>query len=446
MIHALSREIPVNIRFFNGRVIAFYGDSNIIDGGEVIVTGDTIAYCGDGKDSRYNEVCQGLSFDREMDLKGNVIMPGFKNCHTHSGMAFLRSMADDMKLEDWLNKQIFPREARLTADDIYYSTKLSVMEYLTGGVTGICDMYLMPEAIARATEETGMRCVQCGCVNNFSQSAGLLKEWYENYNKENSLTSFRLGIHAEYTCSEELLKEISTLVHEKKAPLYLHMSETEFEVQGCRERHQGLSPVEYLDSLGLFDYGALFFHGVHVTDKDLEIMKKRSIAVVTNPASNAKLASGIAPISRYLKEGVKLGIGTDGPASNNCLDMFREMFLTTALGKLKENDAAAVDAMEVLRIACSEGAEVIGLPECDSLAEGKKADLIVLDLFAPNMQPLNNIMKNIVYSGSKANVKLTMIDGVIRYEDGAFNIGEDPERIYSEVSRTVERINKEIEV
>ena len=414
-----------------------------MDNSAVAVKGNSIVFSGKEDSPEYSNIRSEISFGREIDLKGNLIMPGFKNCHTHSGMTFLRSAADDMKLDEWLNKQVFPREALLSEDDIYYATKLAVMEYLTSGITEICDMYLTPDSIARATEETGIRCVQCSGMNDFSQDLDRLRDWYDRLNRGSSLTSFRLGIHAEYTCSEKLLVKVAELSHELKAPVYMHMSETEKEVEGCRERHGGMTPVEYLDSLGLFDYGAVFFHGVHVTDNDIEIIKKRNIAVVTNPASNAKLASGIAPISRYLKEGVTLGIGTDGPASNNCLDMFREMFLVTALAKLKENDASAVDSKEVLKMACSDGARALGTPECDSLSPGKKADLIVIDLDQPNMQPINNTVKNIVYSGSKQNVCLTMIDGVIRYENGRFNIGGDEEKIYNEVQKTVERINRE---
>ena len=433
----------MNTLFYNGNLLSFDDDVTLMDNSAVAVKGNSIVFSGKEDSPEYSNIRSEISFDREIDLKGNLIMPGFKNCHTHSGMTFLRSAADDMKLDEWLNKQVFPREALLSEDDIYYATKLAVMEYLTSGITEICDMYLTPDSIARATEETGIRCVQCSGMNDFSQDLDRLRDWYDRLNRGSSLTSFRLGIHAEYTCSEKLLVKVAELSHELKAPVYMHMSETEKEVEGCRERHGGMTPVEYLDSLGLFDYGAVFFHGVHVTDNDIEIIKKRNIAVVTNPASNAKLASGIAPISRYLKEGVTLGIGTDGPASNNCLDMFREMFLVTALAKLKENDASAVDAKEVLKMACSDGARALGTPECDSLSPGKKADLIVIDLDQPNMQPINNTVKNIVYSGSKQNVCLTMIDGVIRYENGRFNIGGDEEKIYNEVQKTVERINRE---
>ena len=432
----------MNTRIYNARVLTMDGDTNIIENGEVLVRGNTILYAGskEGAIEYLQNSTDTIMWNREIDANGNLVMPGFKNAHTHSGMTFLRSAADDMKLDDWLTQQIFPREALLTPDDVYIATKLAILEYLTSGVTAVCEMYLMPEVIAKAMEESGMRCVQCGGMNNFSQSLELQRKWFKELNKENSLTSYRLGLHAEYTTSKELLEQTAALAKELKAPVYLHNSETEAEVQGCKDRYNGLTPTEALDEMGMFEYGGTFFHGVHVTDHDMEIMKKHNIAVVTNPASNAKLASGIAPIEKYLKEGITLGIGTDGPASNNCLDMFREMFLVTGLAKLRENDASAVDAAEVLKMAAVGGAHAMGLTDCDSLKSGKKADLIMLDMHAPNMQPINNIIKNVVYSGSKSNVLMTMIDGKILYEKGEFNIGEDPEKIYSEVQAIIDRM------
>ncbi len=432
----------MNTRFYNARVLTMDGDTNIIENGEVLVKGNTILYAGskEGAIEYLQKSTDTIMWNREIDANGNLVMPGFKNAHTHSGMTFLRSAADDMKLDDWLTQQIFPREALLTPDDVYIATKLAILEYLTSGVTAVCEMYLMPEVIAKAMEESGMRCVQCGGMNNFSQSLELQRKWFKELNKENSLTSYRLGLHAEYTTSKELLEQTAALAKELKAPVYLHNSETQAEVQGCKDRYNGLTPTEALDEMGMFEYGGTFFHGVHVTDHDMEIMKKHDIAVVTNPASNAKLASGIAPIEKYLKECITLGIGTDGPASNNCLDMFREMFLVTGLAKLRENDASAVDAAEVLKMAAVGGAHAMGLTDCDSLKNGKKADLIMLDMHAPNMQPVNNIVKNVVYSGSKSNVLMTMIDGKILYEKGDFNIGEDPEKIYSEVQAIIDRM------
>ena len=177
----------------------------------------------------------------------------------------------------------------------------------------------------------------------------------------------------------------------------------------------------------------------------MEILKKRGMYVVTNPGSNTKLASGIAPISDYMKMGIPIAIGTDGPASNNCLNMFREMFLVTGLAKLRDNDASSVNAYEILKMATVNGAHAMGLNNCDVLEAGKTADLIVIDLNQPNMQPLNNIAKNIVYSGSNSNVKLTMIGGIIRYEDGNYNIGVSPEEIYAKAEQIKDRINKEMQ-
>ncbi len=202
-----------------------------------------------------------------------------------------------------------------------------------------------------------------------------------------------------------------------------------------------VTPTVYMDQLGIFNYGGGFYHCVHMAQNHLDIVKEHNISVITNPASNLKLASGIAPIDHMLKEGINLAIGTDGPASNNCLDMFREMFLVTALAKYRENDASAVDALEVLKMATIGGAKAMNLTDCDVLAEGKEADIIMIDLNQPNMQPIHNIQKNLVYSGSKQNVKLTMVAGKILYENGQFFIGTDAYRI-SKANDIAERIVK----
>ncbi len=428
----------MNIRLYNARILSMEENRDIFLG-EVWVKNDRIVYAGDGADtdSIYQKLqipC--LIWDREIDCEGNLLMPGFKDAHTHSGMTLLRSYADDLPLNDWLNQQVFPVEAKLTDEDIYELTKLAVLEYLTSGITAVFDMYLTPYSIYKAFDEMGMRGVQVGGVNNFSQSPELLEEYYLNLNGKSPLQSFMLGFHAEYTCSRELLMKISEIAHKYKAPVFAHLSETKAEVEGCRERY-GMTPVAFLDSLGMFDYGGGGYHCVHVTEEDIAIMKKRGMYAVSNPGSNTKLASGIAPITQFLEEGVPVALGTDGPASNNCLDMFREMFLVTGLAKLKEEDAAAVDAMEVLKMATVNGAHAMGLTEADVIAEGKLADLIMIDLKMPNMQPLNNIAKNIVYSGSKINVKMTMIGGRILYENGSFLTDEKPEDIYEKANEII---------
>ena len=327
----------MNIRLYNARILSMEENRDIFLG-EVWVKNDRIVYAGDGADtdSIYQKLqipC--LIWDREIDCEGNLLMPGFKDAHTHSGMTLLRSYADDLPLNDWLNQQVFPVEAKLTDEDIYELTKLAVLEYLTSGITAVFDMYLTPYSIYKAFDEMGMRGVQVGGVNNFSQSPELLEEYYLELNGKSPLQSFMLGFHAEYTCSRELLMKISEIAHKYKAPVFAHLSETKAEVEGCRERY-GMTPVAFLDSLGMFDYGGGGYHCVHVTEEDIAIMKKRGMYAVSNPGSNTKLASGIAPITQFLEEGVPVALGTDGPASNNCLDMFREMFLVTGLAKLKE--------------------------------------------------------------------------------------------------------------
>ena len=366
-------------------------------------------------------------------------MPGFKNAHTHSAMTLMRSLADDCPLDKWLHTQIFPLEAKLTSEDIYTATELAILEYLTTGVTAIFDMYLTPDSIADACTNMGMRCVQVGGLNNFSQSIPLLEQWYERLNHKDEWNSFMLGFHAEYTTSKELLAQVAELAHKYKAPVFTHISETKAEVEGCVERY-GCTPVQLLDSLGMWEYGGGGYHGVYLTPEDRAIFKKHHLTIVTNPGSNTKLASGIAPISDFLKDGIPVAIGTDGPSSNNCLDMFREMFLVTGLAKLKEQDAAAVDAGEVLKMATVNGAKAMGLYDSDVLAEKKHADLIRIDLRQPNMQPIHNIQKNLVYSGSKQNVLMTMIHGKILYEDGIFYTKDQPEAIYRGVEKTLERI------
>lgn len=435
----------MKLRFYNAKILTMEEGRGIFEG-EVWIEDSRILYVGNGEDKedffqKSGKVC--MLWDEEIDCQGNLLMPGFKDAHTHSGMTFLRSFADDMPLDDWLSKQIFPAEAKLTPEDITANTRLAVLEYLTSGITGIFDMYVNPEAVGKGCEDMGMRCVLVSGLNDFVQSPEIMEQQYLSLNKADSLVSFMLGFHAEYTCSEELLKKVSELSHKYQAPVFTHLCETKKEVAECRARYNVTPPV-FLDSLGIFDYGGGGYHGVYMSDEDLEIWEKKKLHIVTNPASNLKLASGIAPIQEYIRRNINVAIGTDGPASNNCLDMFREMFLVTGLSKVREEDAAATDAAQVLRMATVGGAKVMNLTECDILAEGKKADMIMLDLHMPNMQPVNHIVNNIVYSGSKQNVKMTMINGRILYQDGKFYTDFSPEEIYDEVGSITKRIKTEL--
>lgn len=413
------------IKFTNGLVLNknFEIESTdvYVDGGKIVKIGEST-----------------IKADRIYDLNGNLLMPSFKNAHTHSAMTFGRSFADDLPLSLWLNDKIFPLEAKLNGDDIYKLSKLAFLEYLTSGITACFDMYYFPENMAKASVDFGFRTVMCGAVNNFKESVEKLEEYYNKYNNYDELVSYKLGFHAEYTTSKEIMQGISQLAEKYSAPVFMHSSETKSEVEGCIERY-GKSPTALFDELGLFNYGGGAYHSVWVDDSDLEIYKKRGVWAVINAGSNCKLASGIAPVSKMMDIGINLAIGTDGPASNNALDMFREMYLIAATQKINDCDAASTDANAILKAATIGSAHCMGLDECDVIDEGKTADLIVIDMHRPNMQPINNITKNIVYSGSKENVKMTMINGKILYENGEF-INTDIEKIYSEAQAVIDRI------
>lgn len=421
----------MRIRFINARILSLEKDTSIFEG-ELWIRGNKIEYI--GPNNHTNE-----KFDRVIDAQGNVLMPGFKNAHTHSPMTFLRSYADDLPLKEWLYKAVFPLEALLEPGDEYTLAKVAFAEYLTSGITADFDMYYNPMEVVQASIDCGFRTVCLGTVTRYKESVREMVDSFHKINGLHELVSYRLGFHAEYTSTPEILTELSKAANELKTPIFTHTSETEEEVKGCIERH-GMTPVVYFESLGILNYGGGGFHCVHLTDEDMDIYQKRGLYAVTCPSSNTKLASGIAPIQTMLDRGIHLAIGTDGPASGNCLDFFREMFLVTGLGKLKRKSASAVEALEVLKMATVGGAKAMGLHDADVLAVGKLADIIMIDLHQPNMQPINNIAKNIVYSGSKSNVKMTMINGKILYESGQFFLDEPIDDIYAKAQAITDRI------
>ncbi|MBR4083764.1 MAG: amidohydrolase [Lachnospiraceae bacterium] len=431
----------MNIRLYNAHILTMEKGRNIFRG-EVWIKDEKIVYVPDEEELAHEMKGEGLPelhWDKEIDCEGNLLMPGFKNAHTHSAMTLMRSLADDMPLDKWLNEKIFPAEAKLTPEDIYQFVKLAILEYLSSGITSIFDMYLVPEATAMACQEMGMRCVLVSGLNDFTSSIEQTEEEFVKWNQKKSLISYKLGCHAEYTCSRELLIKLSGLAHKYRAPVYMHMSETSKEVRDCVNKY-GMTPAVFMDSLGMFDFGGGAYHCVHFTNEDMDVFRRRRLHVITNPGSNAKLASGVAPIKDFLDKKIPVALGTDGAASNNCLDMFREMFLVAGLSNLREMDAASVDAMEILRMATVNGAKAMGLSKADVLAKGKLADIIMIDLQQPNMQPIHNMDKNIVYSGSKSNIKMTIINGKILYKNGEYFVGEKPSDIYKTCEMIARRI------
>lgn len=416
------------IRFYNGKVLSMKNGMKISND-EVWVDGNKIVFVGKNFSKKA---------DDEIDLCGNLLMPSFKNAHTHSAMTFARSLADDLPLQPWLNDMIFPLEAKLTCEDIYALSQVAFLEYLTSGISACFDMYYFPESMAKASVDFGFRTVMTCGINNFKESLAELEEYYNKFNRYNDLISYKLGFHAEYTTSLEIMTGIAKLAEKYEAPVFMHSSETKSEVDGCIERY-GKTPTALFDEIGLFNHGGGAYHSVWVNDDDLEIYKKHNVWAVMNAGSNSKLASGIAPFCKMKELGINIAVGTDGPSSNNALDMFREMFLIAALQKLQNNNAAAANANDILFASTVGSAHCMGLDDCDVIDVGKKADLIVIDLIEPNMQPINDITKNIVYSGSKQNVKLTMINGKVLYKDNEF-IGIDTEKIYYNAQKITDRL------
>ena len=418
----------------NARILTMV-DRNITHG-NIVIENNRIIYIGEDVD-KYSP------FDVIRDINNNLLMPGFKNAHTHSAMTFLRSKTDNYNLQDWLFKVVIPREDLLKEEDVYALSKVAFLEYLTSGITACFDQYYFPLGTAKAAQEMGMRVVLLGTYNSLYNKEDV-RRFYHLFNDKEGLVKYCFGIHAEYTCSDEEMEIMHQLIQEEKAIFFTHISETEKEVQDCYEK-RGKSPVKYLIEKGMYDFGGGGYHCVHFNKDDAELFKKYNLSVVTCPGSNTKLASGIAPINQYYKLGINVAIGTDGPASNNSLDMFKEMTLIYASTKIKEKDPTVLDPFNILEMATVNGSKAMGLKDNDTLEVGKIADIIEIDLSRPNMQPINNIINNIVFSGSKDNIAMTMIDGKILYADRKFYVGEKIEDIYKQCQMVTDRIEKEFQ-
>lgn len=424
----------MKIKFKNARILKTLNHDFEIIKGELIVEGNKINSI-ITEDSLVDSV-HDKEYDKVYDCDNNLLIPGFKNAHTHTAMTFLRSHADDLPLQEWLFNKVFPKEDQLTKEFVYLFDIIGIMEYLSSGITSNFDMYFFPTNNAKASIDCGFRTVQTSGFNNFTSDINSLEENFLAVNELSPLSKFIIGFHAEYTTSMERMEHVASLVEKYNSPMFVHNSETENEVKECIERW-GKTPTQLFDSLGMYKYGGGGYHCVWFDDEDFRIFKEKNLYAVTNPASNLKLASGIAPLKRFFDEGINVAIGTDGAASNNSLDFFKEMYLAAVLAKVREMDASTVDAKEILYSATYQGAHSMGLCECDSLKEGNLADIVMIDMHAPNMQPEHNIIKNIVYAGSKSNVLMTMVDGKVLYENGKYNIGFDKEDIYKRANEIV---------
>lgn len=359
--------------------------------------------------------------DRVIDGAGVVCMPGLVNTHTHAAMSLLRSYADDLPLMEWLQEKIWPLEAKLTTDHVYNGTKLAALEMIKSGTTCFADQYFFMSDVGKAVEEAGMRAVLARGMIGLNQNADLaLAESEEFITEWNGAAKGRItavmGPHAPYTCPPPYMEKVLKLAEKLNVGIHIHLAETKSEVNQIRDEYQK-TPIELVSDQGVLDFPTIAAHCVHLTDSDIDILKAKNVGVAHNPESNMKLASGIAPINKLLQAGINVGIGTDGAASNNNLDMIEEMRSAALLQKVATEDPTVMDAYQVLQMATVGGAKVLNLDDKIGTVEvGKRADLILIDLNKPHLQPKHKVYANIVYAAIASDVDTVIVDGEVVME------------------------------
>lgn len=379
-----------------------------------------------------------------IDGQDRLVIPGLINCHTHSYMAFMRNVADDLSFMDWLFGTIDPIEQQMTDEDTYWGACLAIIEMVKSGTTCFNDMQMNIHQTTRAVKESGMRAViSRGLIGSGHDEAGQmrLRQAYEERDaaKDCDRLSFMLGPHAPYTCDDEFMRVVSEEAKKNGMRIHVHLSESVSEIEQIREKY-GLTPIEMADRNGLFDVPAIAAHCVQVTDEDIAILKGKKVSVVTNPASNMKLGNGFAPIGKMVEMGVNVCLGTDGAASNNSLNMFRELGLLTLIHKGVNKTPQCISAREGFRIATINGAKALGLEEeTGSIEAGKKADLAILDLNTPSLTPRNNLIAGLSYSANGSEVETVIIDGKIVMEDRKV-LTMDEELVYKKINEIIVRM------
>lgn len=391
----------------------------VVDEGAIAIDGGKIVYV--GRSPAPPEFCNAL---KRIDASGLIALPGFVNAHTHAAMTLLRGYADDMVLMEWLQEKIWPIEAHLDSEDVYYGAMLACIEMIRAGVTTFADQYFFMDDTARAVRDTGIRAsLSRGLIATSPNSSRALRENIELCEAWDGEASGRIttmfGPHAPYTCPVDFLEKVMEAAEEHGVGMHIHLSETRGEVEESRARHGGMSPIELMDSIGLFEFKTLAAHCVHVSPKDIEILSAKGVGVAHNPGSNMKIASGIAPVPAMLRAGVRVGLGTDGASSNNNLDLLEEARLAAFLHKLANDDPTVIPAGQALAMATLGGAKAMGMDsEIGSLEPGKKADIVLLDMNKPHMYPKHDLTSHIIYSASASDVTTVIINGESVMEDG----------------------------
>lgn len=407
------------------------------------VKGDKIAYIGD--------TAPQTDFGEVYDGKNRLLMPAFCNAHSHAAMTLLRGYAENLPLQRWLEERVFPFEDKIQNEDAYYSTSLAIAEMLRTGTVSFTDMYFFSEHVIRAVGESGIKCnfgraitsfTDCDIseIPSFQESEDLIKTYH---NALDGRLKIDMSLHAEYTNRRTVIEQFAESVKAHNLRAHIHLSETEKEHEECKARHGGLTPTELFATCGVFDVPTTAAHCVWVTDTDMEILKEKGVTVATNPASNLKLGSGVCRVHEMLNRGIRVALGTDSVASNNNLDMFKEMYLCALLPKGFNRQPDIVSERDVLKIATVNGWQSQGRENSGVIAVGNKADLIVVDLDTVHMCPHNDTVNNLVYAASGEDVLMTVADGKVLYRDGEYTT-LDIEKIKYEVEARTKRIQKEV--
>jgi 5-methylthioadenosine/S-adenosylhomocysteine deaminase len=415
---AAPRQVDLVVR--GGTVVTMDASRRVIEDGAVAVSGGKIVAVG-----RRADVERRFSGREVIDAGGRVVMPGLVNGHTHVPMTLFRGLADDLDLNEWLTKYIFPAEAKNVSEEfVRAGTRLGLAEMIRGGTTTYCDMYYFEDAVADETSRAGLRGVLGETVIDFPVADNKTHEQAMAYAdrfvakwKNDKLVTPAIAPHAPYTVSEEHLRNVAAFSRRTGAPVVIHVAETRKEVEDITRDH-GASPFDYLARIGFLSDKVIAAHGVHVSDEEIGVIKRLGVGVVHNPQSNMKLASGVAPVPQYLKADVSLGLGTDGAASNNDLSMWEEMDTAAKLHKVTTGDPKVVSAQEALEMATIRGARALHLErETGSLEEGKRADLIVVDMNDLNQVPAYNVYSQLVYATKAADVRTVVVEGRVVMRD-----------------------------
>lgn len=387
------------------------------------------------------------TFKREYDGKGKLLMSGFYNSHAHSPMALMRGYGENMALQDWLDKKIFPFEDKLTGDAVYWGSMLSYAESLRFGIVSSTEMYYFMDDMAKAVIDSGIKANLSRAIVNFDDgdvwklpSMLEMKRAHEEYhNACGGRIKIDVSIHAEYTSKPSAVTAVADYARKNGLRAHVHVSETQLEHEECKARHGGKTPVRYFNDLGFFDAPTTAAHCVWIEGEDFDILQEKGVTVAANPASNLKLASGVCNIPKLLTNNINVAIGTDSAASNNSLNFIEEMKLFAVAPKAHFGDPKAISPAETLRAATVCGARGQGRDDCGVLKKGAKADLIVLDISGPHMHPIHDLKNNIVYSASGSDVEMTMVDGKVLYDNGDFTT-IDIEKVVFEAERAAEKI------